>query len=223
MLGKKSSYRKPSSLLIKFSILYVAFALVPFLLLFILYTYHSADGTRIDFPASKLELLIILVGVAGLMGFFSMRGTLMKIVKLSENLRQSLMGKVDKDTITELIQGKGEGEVTQLAKSFGEIFNRLEDNINRLEDTKKTLHDVLSTMSRALSSNENFDILVKLVLKTAIEALGAKNGAIFFYEENDQFILKAWFGKYVAVFYCDDEYFNANIKLKDNCSTNFLS
>ncbi|MFC1585362.1 HD domain-containing phosphohydrolase [Fibrobacterota bacterium] len=194
MQKKKGGSVKTGSLLTRFSVLYVGFSLVPFLLLFFIYVQYNDDGTQILFPRGQLHLIIILVGIASLLGFFGLRAILVRIVRLSETMRQSLIGKMDKDLVWELMKGEKEGELANLAKSFGEIFSRLEGNIKELEETKKTLYEVLSTVSKALSSMENFDLLVHLVLQTAIEALGAKNGAIFSLEDQGEFKLKAWIG-----------------------------
>jgi HD-GYP domain-containing protein (c-di-GMP phosphodiesterase class II) len=184
---------KRGSLLRKFSVLYVGFALIPFLLFFYLYSRYDPTHSHILVSKNYLSILILLVGAGCLAGFFGMRSSLVKIVRLAENLKESAMGKIDRNIIMEIVNG--EGEVAELAKSFGQVFTRLEDNIKELEETKKTLHQVLSKVSQALSSTESFDLLVSLILETAIDALGAKNGAIFSLEEDETFTLKAWSGK----------------------------
>jgi hypothetical protein len=194
MADKTSASVKSSYLLKRFYILYLGFSLVPFILLFYLYTQYNPDGTSINFPSGQLYLAVTLIGVANLLGFFGLRAILVRIVLLSENLRQSLMGKMDKRVMLEMMKGSGEGEIANLARSFGEVFTRLEDNIKELEETKKTLYEVLSTVSKALSSMENFELLIQLVLKTAIEALGVKTGALFSLKGDGSFALKAWAG-----------------------------
>ncbi|MCX5835994.1 MAG: GAF domain-containing protein, partial [Deltaproteobacteria bacterium] len=136
---------KSNSLLRRFSVFYVGFALIPIIILFYL-----------------------------------------------QSIKKTAFEKVDEKVLIEL--AKEEGEVAELAKSFGQILKRLDDNLHQLEETKKTLHDVLKKVSEVLSSVENFDNLIRLVLETAVDALGAKQGALFSVDDG-HYSLRAWVGK----------------------------
>jgi len=166
-----------SYLVRRFTIFYAVFALLPFVLLFYVYTQVGGEGEAFGIGRGQLAVLVALVGVAALLGYFAVRRTLAKFVELNDDLRKTLMGKVDKDVILGL--AKEEGEVAELAKSFGEVFARLETNIKELEATKHKLHDVVSKVSRALSSSDRLDMLMQLVLETAAEALEVEQGAVF--------------------------------------------
>lgn len=189
---RRHESRRSSYLLRRFSVFYLVFAVIPFLLLFFLYMQFDPSGYAIHISRSQLTWLIMLVGIAALLGFFGVRSVLSKFVRLAEDMRRSVLGKVDRAVIMDL--AKEEGEVAELAKSFSEVFNRLEANIRQLEETKKTLHDVVSKVSRALSSMENFDQLIQLVLETSVNALGATEGAIFSMGGDESFVCKAWVG-----------------------------
>jgi len=87
---------------------------------------------------------------------------------------------------------KSEGEVAELAKSFGEIISRLEDNVRQLEATKRTLQEVMSKVARALASMETVESLLNLMLETAHQALGTRDAAVFALEaDGHSFTLKA--------------------------------
>lgn len=168
------------------------FALIPFLLLFYLYTRYEPGTDRIAVSPARFTVIIVLVGVGSLSGFLAMRSTLRKYVLLAENVRKSVLENIDRDIVYKL--SREEGEVADLARSFNDIIVRLEGNVRELEQTKRALHDVLAKVGRALSSMENFDTLLKLILETALDALGARNGAIFAGDEGDEYELKTWVG-----------------------------
>ena len=173
-----------------FLVLFVGFTLIPFCLLFYLFLRHGSGPYRIGVSRENIGVLILMVGAICLIGFFAVHRTLARIVSLSENVRKSLMGQVDRDMLRELV--KGEGEVAELARSFGEIVSRLEDNVKHLQATKQTLQEVMSKVARALASMETVDSLLNLVLETANRALGTQNGAVFAVGDDGQFALKAW-------------------------------
>ncbi len=181
----KTSSVRGNSILRRFSVLYVLFGLVPFVLLFYLYNQYDEHGGCMVVSRSQMAWLIVCVAVASLVGFFGVRFMLLKFVVLADDFRKSLMGSIDKSVILEL--AREEGEVAELARSFGEVFTRLESNIRELEGTKRKLFDVVSKVSRALSSMESYELLMNLVLETAAEALGAQCGAVFVLDENGEF------------------------------------
>lgn len=183
---------KSDSLLRKFSIFYMGFAVIPVVVLFYLHGLYDESGRVILISDNHFTLLLILVGVISLIGFAGMRSSLKNIVTFAENIRKTAYDKVDGKVLAEL--AREEGEVAELAKSFTQIFKRLEDNLHRLEETKKTLHAVLKNVSEALSSVEDVDHLMHLVLETAVDALDAGQGALFSVED-DRFTLVAWSGR----------------------------
>jgi len=198
-------------LLKQFIIFYIGFAIIPLMVL--LYFYLNFDEIRNCVPVSRsaLTIVISLFALGSLVAFFGMRAVLLKIVRLAENMKHSLIGNIDTSLMIELT--KGEGEVAELAKSFGQVLKRLENNIQELEETKRTLHGVLTKVARALSSTDDYDSLVKLILETAIDAIGAKNGAVFIFDENGgslataPFSSKTFFGEPGA----DEKFYSAAI------------
>jgi HD-GYP domain-containing protein (c-di-GMP phosphodiesterase class II) len=182
---------KADSLLRRFSIFYVGFAVIPIVILFYIYSLYDETGSFIRLSDDHFSLLLILVAIVSLIGFVGMHTALKRIVIFTESIKKTAFEKVDEKVLIEL--AKDEGEVAELAKSFGQILKRLDDNLHQLEETKKTLHDVLRKVSEVLSSVENFDSLIRLVLETAVDALDAERGALFSVED-DNYSLKAWVG-----------------------------
>jgi hypothetical protein len=184
--------RKSDSLLKRFSFFYVGFAVIPMTVLFYLHSLYDETQSSIPISDTQFTLLLFLVGIISLIGFFGMRTALRRIVIFAESIKKTAFEKVDEKVLIEL--AKEEGEVGELAKSFSHILKRLDDNLHQLEETKKTLHDILDKVSEVLSSVESFDNLIRLVLETAVDALGAKQGALFSVEDG-HYTLRAWVGK----------------------------
>ena len=122
-----------------------------------------------------------------ILGFVGARGFLAKISYLTEKLQKEGFGKVDKAMIREL--SSGEGEIATLARVFGEITTKLEYNVKQLEEAKLTLHHVLSKIGRAIGSVENFDLLIQVILETITEAVGARQGVIFSFDQEKKCLI----------------------------------
>lgn len=183
--------KKADTLLRRFSILYVGFALLPLLFIVYLFTLYDDRNAVIEFSRDRFSLIALLIGSTALVGYFSMRAALARFVTFSETVKMSVLEKIDSKVILKLVDE--EGEIGELAKSFAQIINRLDDNIQELEETKTTLQELTKKVSNVLSSAENFDSLVHLVLETAVDALGVKQGALFSFD-NDHYTLKARVG-----------------------------
>ena len=187
--GEARPRLKSKPLMRRFLVFYVGFSLVPFGLLFFLFSQYGVGSNLIGVSQVNLGILILLVGAACLLGFISMHSILSKFVALSENVQKTLLGKPDRALLSELV--KDEGEVADIAKSFNVIVTQLEDNIKKLEAAKETLQQVLTKVGNALTSMEDLDSLIRLTLETAIEALGASDGVIFSQDEKGRFEVKA--------------------------------
>jgi len=183
---------KSGSLVRRFSIIYWGLSVMPIVVLFYLYTLYDDSKSLIHISNNTFSLLLILVAVLSLLGFYSMRSTIQRIALFSESVKKTLYDSVDEKVLAELV--KEEGEIAELARSFGQILKRLEDNLQALEEAKKTLHEVLRKVSEVLSSVENFDNLIRLVLETSLDALGAVRGALFSVNDGG-YVLRAWAGK----------------------------
>jgi len=188
---KEKNFIPYSSLLRKFNVYFIFASLIPFLILFYFYL-QKVLYERIEIKDFHFFLLLWGVGILSLVLFLIIRNTVFKVVKLTQELKSSLERKtIDRETILRL--EKGEGEVADLAKVFGDVFSRLEENIKELERTKQKLYSVVTRVGKTLTSIEDFDALISLILETTVEALETEKGAIFSGEE-EKFELKAEIG-----------------------------
>jgi HD-GYP domain-containing protein (c-di-GMP phosphodiesterase class II) len=183
--------KNADTLLRRFSILYVGFAVLPLLFILYLYTLYDDQNAIIEFSRDRFSLFAILISVTALVGYLSMRAALLRFYTFSETVKMSVLEKMDSKVILKLADE--EGEIGELAKSFAQIINRLDDNVQELEETKTTLQELMKKVSNVLSSAENFDSLVHLVLETAVDALGVKQGALFSFD-NDHYTMRARVG-----------------------------
>lgn len=191
MRKKEKIFIPYSSLLRKFNVYFIFASLIPFLLLFYFYL-QKVLYERIEIKDFQFFLLLSGVGILSLVLFFIIRNTVFKIVWLTQELKSSLERKtIDKEMIFSL--EKGEGEIAELAKIFGDVFSRLEENIKELERTKRKLYSVITRVGKTLTSIEDFDALISLILETTVEALEVEKGVIFSVEE-ERFELKAEIG-----------------------------
>jgi len=182
-MEKKSKFKNINSrsLIVRFNLFFFVFSVIPLGLLgYFFYSY--LNGKPLEFSNNQIVLLALLVGAGCITGFFGVRNSLMKLVLLSKKLKESLLGNMDKESFLELV--KEEGEIAELAKSFGDMMARLESNIKELKATKTILYRVLSGVGKTITSVGNFDLLIELVLETTVEALLAKRGAIYVLDED---------------------------------------
>lgn len=184
---------QPAALLRRFSVLFVGFSLLPLALVFYLYLQMDDSGKVLAITRDQLAIITALTAVLCISGFLSMHFLLAKVARLTDNLKKSLIGDLDKEVIAHLV--KEEGEIGELARSFSQIFTKLENNIAELEATRATLHEVFAKVSKALSSIEDLDSMVRLILETATDALSTDQGVLFSLNADGTFGLKACVGR----------------------------
>jgi len=168
------------SLLVRFNIAYFVFSIVPVAILVFLFYQYDANSREIKISEDHFSLLILLVSLGCLVSFFGVRNALRKLLTLSSRLKEYLFGELDKETVLEL--AREEGEVAELARAFGDILGRLENNIKELKRTKKVLNKILFSIGKALSSVQSFNSLIRLTLEAVAEALGALRGAVYLFD-----------------------------------------
>jgi putative nucleotidyltransferase with HDIG domain len=187
---------KSNSLLRKFSIIFVGVALIPFIILFYLHSLYDESHRFIQIFDTHFSLIICIVGVISLLGFFGMRLAIKKIMLLTVTMKKPVMDQADKMLMLELAEE--EGEIGDLAKSYIDALSSVEKKEQRTQDTKEMVYDILKKASEVLAVVSNYDDLIHLILETAADALGAKQGALFS-AHNGRFSLKTWVGSDVVV------------------------
>jgi len=183
----KTGSLKHESILKQFYVYFLVASVMPLIIfLYLIFKFFAQD--RIPIGSLNFKILIGIAAFLSVLGFWGTRSFLIRITALSNKLKQSGSDKLSKEVIMEMAQG--DTEVAHLAKIFGEITSKLEENVKELEQTKKTLYRVLSRVGNAIASVENFDLLIQFILETTIEALGALRGTIYYLDAN-RLVLKA--------------------------------
>lgn len=179
---------RSKSLLRKFSIIFVGVALIPFIVLYFLHSLYDESHRFIQILDAHFSLIIAIIGVISLLGFFGMRMMVKKIILLTKTVKEAV---IDKKTMLELAEE--EGEIGELAKSLFHALKRVDEREQQSKETKKIIYDVLKKASEVLAVVNNYDNLIRLVLETATHALGAKQCALFSADEG-RYTLKVWVG-----------------------------
>ncbi len=180
-----------ASVIRKFSVLFSLMSFFPFIILSALFIYLKSKGIT-HLNLNLLFLAAFSVGFFSLMGFFSMRQSLVNLTKISEGTRDILKGKLP----TRIdINASGDTEVAQIARAFNEVVQKLELNLQELQRSKSTLQSVLGKIASGVSSTQNIDAFLDLILETTVSALSAKNGLLLISDdEKEELIVKSTFG-----------------------------
>ncbi|MCK5214596.1 MAG: HD domain-containing protein [Candidatus Omnitrophica bacterium] len=183
-----------TSLLRKLTIFYFIMSIVPMSVLFYLFSQVKSTG-NIELSVDDFELTLIFVVLGVLIGYFAMRQMIMRIIDIAKENRiaiEEILGPKKARTIT--VDNKN--EIAILAQSFNEITSRLEQNVRNLELAKKTLHSVLSKVGEGITTMENIDNFLNLIVETVTQALQAEKGVLLLKDkEGRDLTVKAVFGK----------------------------
>ncbi|MFH0738344.1 MAG: HD domain-containing phosphohydrolase, partial [Candidatus Omnitrophota bacterium] len=171
--------------------LFTLMTLLPFLLLAGAFLFFVQSG-RVAINLDLLFWSVIIVGLFAFIGFLSMRKTFMNLMTVSKDAKDILAGDLTKRIN---IKGSGSNEVTELAKTFNGVVQQLESNIKQLEKSRSMLQGVLLRVASGVSSAENIDAFLDLILETTVDALDGKRGLLLLIdEEKKELIIKSSFG-----------------------------
>jgi len=183
-----------SSILRKMSILYFVMSILPVSVLYYLYLELRDKGQiQITEQTFNLTLIFVVIGVG--VGYIAMRSLIISIIDITKENRVLLEEIIGESKVKQLGSGSS-NEVAILARSFNEITSRLEENVRNLELAKRTLHSVLAKIGEGISSMENIDNFLNLILETVTEALEARVGVLLLVDEKTkELYVKAVYGK----------------------------
>ncbi len=180
MVKVKVTSLENASILRKFTIIFVLMSLLPIGILYYIY-YQIKETGRFEITEQTFGLTFALVIIGVLIGYALMRAVLNNIVEITRTNQETLVRLFGPSKVKELTENGN--EISMLARSFSEMTNRLEENIKNLELSKKTLHSVLARVGRGISSLENIDSFLELIVETMSEALSAKIGVLMLIDE----------------------------------------
>lgn len=186
---------KSNSLIRKFAIIFVGVALLPFVILYYLYAQFEESEKLADIFSVNFGVILIVVGIMIILGFFFVRITIKKIILLRNAVQSSAttaINEADEKVMLEL--ARGDGEIADLAKSFLNIIKQNESKEIQHEEKKITPPAIPKNISKKQDVPPDagkYDLLIKDILENLTDAVGARHGALFFFE-NDLYALKSW-------------------------------
>lgn len=204
----KKSPLENSIILRRFSILFFALSFLPFVLVFTFYNQLQNLGL-ID-NSFVVAFLLMVIGIT--IAYWGMRVVLRDLVNVVKVHTQTLGQLLGKERFQEITAGKN--EIAVLANTFDEVIRQLEDNVQRLEMARRTLHSVLRKVGKGLSSSQNIDSFLELIIETVANGLNAREGVLLLLdEEQNTLTIKVTFGK-------DEQHVSHSFAVKEG---NFLS
>lgn len=182
---------KSKSLIRNFSIIFVLVALVPFIVLYYLYVYLDESQKNVSIFNINFTIILIILGIIILGGFFVIRMTLKKASLLTKTVSKSALRSINEaDEKVMLELAKGDGEIADLAKSFLSIIKRSD---MKKDQADKPATEVMNAsalkINAILSSQNSFGNLMHEVLENLRDAVGARHVALFS-ADNNRYTLK---------------------------------
>jgi diguanylate cyclase (GGDEF)-like protein len=114
-------------------------------------------------------ILLLLVLIAYLEGRSIVR-TLGRLVAAANDVAR---GQLDRR-----VDVRGPEEFARLGRAFNEMADQLEARIRELTDERRRLRDVTMRFGEALAATHDIGELLRVVVETAMEATGARGGAL---------------------------------------------
>lgn len=194
-----------ASLLQRFTVFFVLMSVLPVVIIYYFYVQIKEHGNftvtslfSVDlgiwrFEVTDLQTALIFVVIGVLVGYYNMRLIIKQLIMLTNANRRVLENMITTEKMKEL--GQEKNELAILARSFTVITDRLEENVKSLELAKRTLHTVMSKVGQGISSMQNIDTFLQLILETMTDALIGKVGVLLLCtEKKNEFKIKTIFG-----------------------------
>ena len=196
---------------------YVLMSILPVGVLYFFFMQVRQTG-HVDITDEQFTAIMFWVITGVLLGYMAMRFVLKGLIDVTKANKKTLQLMLGPDKIKELI-GADNDEIAILARTFSEITSRLEDNVKNLETTKKTLHAVLSKVGQGLSSMQNIDSFLDLIIETVTEALSGKIGVLMLLDQDKKHLyVKSVYGVEIQAdtvkFKVDEVIFGSVLKTK---------
>jgi len=181
-----------ASLLRKFSVLFLMMSLLPTIVLYYFYV-ELRDYGNITISEENFNLTLIFVVLGVILGYFTMRRVLLRLVDLVITNRKLMEESLSPTEIEEL--SKEKNELNVLAEAFKIITYRMEENVRSLELAKKTLYSVLTKVGQGMSTMENIDSFLELIIETVTDAMDGKVGVLAIMgSDKNELTVKSVFG-----------------------------
>ncbi|MGZ8463715.1 MAG: HD domain-containing phosphohydrolase [Candidatus Deferrimicrobiaceae bacterium] len=165
------SRKKTKSVARKFIVAYSAMFLVPLFVAIFLFFEYTGISTR-DVP--RIAIIFFFVILLGTAGFLITRSVVLTLLRTSQDAEAIADGDISRRLSTD-----AESEISELAKNFNRITNRLQRTVDSLQSSRKQMQTLAAqlcdTGSRPGDMTATFDVF----LDTLLSLTGLEVGAIF--------------------------------------------
>lgn len=164
------------------------------LVVFVIYKIYSQMSLGI--PHEYTRLVIMLMVVSGIFGYFILRRAYSSILSVIDRVRTLSMGR----NFKEKISVAHDDELKDLAGAFNRLTADLEKRVRELECSKRLTRELFQEIGAALVTTRKIDSLLRVVVQSVKKVLGAKTSFVALYDAEDGgFKLKAYSGSQVEL------------------------
>lgn len=168
---------KNDSLMRKIGLSFLLTSLIPILV--VIYLLFFSDNL-LDYSHKYVKLTVALLVASSLVGFEIIRRMVKSVLTINQHIKAVTEGHTD----IENIDLSEEDEIKELALSFNRITKQLQDNIKELEASKAMLQTIALKVSEAITSFEDIDKFINLIVETVSKSLRAKQAKLFLIDES---------------------------------------
>jgi diguanylate cyclase (GGDEF)-like protein len=127
----------------------------------------ASIGKRLVLTMFAILLFLLLIA------YFEGRSIVRTLGRLVAATNDIAHGRLDRR-----VDVRGPEEFARLSRAFNEMADQLEARVRELNDERRRLRNVTVRFGETLSATHDIDELLRLVVETAVEATGARGGAL---------------------------------------------
>ena len=170
---------KNDSLIRKTALSFLLTSIVPILVLIYL-LFFSSD---INLQSSKfVKITVALLIASAIAGFEIVRRMIKSVIFINREVKAFTEGKPRAQNL----EVDESDEIKELALSFNRITKQLQDNIRELEASKSMMQNMVLKVSEAITSFEDIDRFLDLIVETMSKSLRAKQAQLLLIDDNSK-------------------------------------
>ena len=152
---------------------------------------------------TQARVIVILMNVCGLVGFFAIRRIIKKTVMIIKRMQC-----ISVENDGERIEVAWNDELKDLAHSFNRIKASLETKIKELQYSRSLTRELFQRMGHAMTSSQKMDALLNIIVHGMKKVLETGSSFIALYDNDGKLYLKAYAGS--------QKNLSDNMRLSDN-------
>jgi two-component system cell cycle response regulator len=133
----------------------------------------TIDAANRSFQRRYLLGLLVSIALLGLVAMLQGRAILRAIGRLV-----GAANAIARGSLGERVPVKGRDELAILGRAFNEMADQLQARLDELESERARLRDAFSRLGEALAATHDPELLLRVIVETAVEATGASGGVL---------------------------------------------